>query len=106
MIGIDLEKPPEKKVTPPRIYTNTEANLKKSIERLSRWVLRKDVHPEQVKQARACASVLRLRIELSRVEIDRERLAFDRERFAKECEIEERLQRIEESLQADKYGNS
>jgi len=83
-----LEK---KQPPPPRIYTNTEANLLKSIERMSRWVLKTDVQPEQIQKIMESTGLLRLRVELAR-------LSFDRERWVKEMEIERRLGVIEDSL--------
>ena len=80
-------RPPEQ----PRILAKTPEELARSIERLARWVLRPGTSPGQVKQVRACASLLRLRIEM-------ERLAFDRERWEREMQIEDRLTAIEAAL--------
>ena len=85
---------PQKKKRPnsPRIFTNTEENLLRSIERLARWTLRADVCRDQVVKIRAATGLLRLRVELAR-------LQFDRERWQKEVEIEERLRAIECELE-------
>ena len=95
MTVVDGTGPPRKKPTPPRIFTNTEANLLRSIERLSRWVLKGDISGEEVQKVRASTGLLRLRVEMAR-------LAFDRERWVKECEIEQRLEQIEQELQEQK----
>ena len=87
---------PEKKLRPPRIYTNSEANLLRSIERMARWTLRTDITKAQVNKVRAATGLLRLRVELAR-------LQFDRERWQKEIEIEQRLQAIEDALQEEQH---
>ena len=85
--------PEKKKPGPPspRIYTNSEGNLLKSIERLARWTLKGDVTPDQVQKVRASTGLLRLRVELARLELDRKK-------WEKELEIEARLERIEDAL--------
>ena len=99
MVEVNAESMPEiKRPAPPRIYTNTTENLLRSIERLSRWVLKRDVSPEQVVKVRAATGLLRLRIELAR-------LSFDRERWLKELEIEKRLTEIEEQLKESHRGH-
>ena len=76
---------------PPRIFTNTEANLLRSIERMARWTMKRDVTPEQVTQIRAAASLLRLRVEMARLQLEQEKFQFDKG-------IEARLERIEDAM--------
>jgi len=85
---ITRRRVPEKKPTPPRLFTSTPANICRSLERLARWSLKADVSPGQVNQVRAAAAVLRLRLEM-------ERLILDRERFEREGDIEVMLERLE-----------
>ena len=87
----DADLPRKKRRTPPRLFFNTEANVQKSLERMSRWVLRSDVSELEIKRVNAAARLVRIRLELFR-------LAFDREKWVKDCEIENRLQAIEEAL--------
>ena len=87
---------PEKKLpAPPRIFANTEENLLRSIERLSRWTLKKDVSPEQVVKVRATTGLLRLRVELARLQLDRERFEYEKS-------FEARLEAIEDEIAEQK----
>ena len=85
---------PPKKLPPPRIFSNTEPNLLRSIERLARWVLKGDITGDEVQKVRASTGLLRLRVELARLQLDREK-------WIKEIEIEARLNAIEEQLSED-----
>jgi hypothetical protein len=79
----------------PRIYTNSSENILRSLERLSRWVLRKNVSKRQIAQVRACVAVLKLRV-------DMERLEMDRTRYARDERIEAMLERVEDRLIEEK----
>ena len=88
---------PQRKIpASPRIFTNTEENLLRSIERLARWTLKRDVTPEQVQKIRAATGLLRLRVEMERIMLEREKFAFEKR-------IEERLEVVEAAL-ADQAG--
>ena len=88
----DADLPRKKRRTPPRLFFNTEANVQKSLERMSRWVLRSDVSELEIKRVNAAARLVRIRLELFR-------LGFDRERWEREMQIEDRLQAIEAALE-------
>ncbi|MDP6053369.1 MAG: hypothetical protein QF879_13575 [Candidatus Latescibacteria bacterium] len=85
------------RITPiaPRIYTNTPENILRSLERLARWTLRKNVSKRQIAQVRACVAVLKLRV-------DMERLEMDRDRYARDERIERMLEAVEDRLIEDK----
>ena len=89
-------RPVKKIPASPRIFTNTEENLLRSIERLARWTLKRDVTPEQVQKIRAATGLLRLRVEMERVMLEKEKFAFEKR-------IEERLEIVEAAL-ADQAG--
>jgi hypothetical protein len=91
--------PPKKTPPAPRIFTNTPANLVRSIERMARWTLRKDVSPEQVSKIRAATGLLRVRIEVERVMLDREKFDFEKR-------IEQRLEAIEDTLHEQKQDSA
>ena len=91
----DSETPQVKPPASPRIFTNTEENLIRSIERLSRWTLRAGVTPLQITKVRACTGLLRVRVELARLHLDREK-------WIKDIEIEDRLDLIETAMREEK----
>ncbi len=79
----------------PRIYTNSSENILRSLERLARWTLRKNVSKRQIMQVRACVAVLKCRI-------DMERLEMDRARYARDERIEKMLEAVEARLFEEK----
>ncbi len=91
MQAVTGDGPPRKIPVPPRIFTNSPENMLRSLERLARWTLKKDVTPEQVVKVRAVSGVLRLRI-------DMERILLDRERFDRDMRLEEKLDAVLDAI--------
>lgn len=96
------ERPEKKQPRPPKVYTNTRANILRSLERLTRFSLKPDVTPEQLAKLKTAARFLGLRLEMEKVFIDSDRLELSREKFTFERRVEERLQHIEDLMAEQK----